>query len=156
MKKTAIFNLLKPVKFIYHFFALTGFITTLVTLISWSGPEQEINPSAPVVNNRIPDVNITGRNAKDYIAAYRTAYLGTESRLPKGYFISRQAINWLLSNENLGGIYVYPALTPQGVICTVLEGGNNANAKYSIIEGIEGRVMMSESTCPNDCGSLGE
>lgn len=74
--------------------------------------------------------------------------------MPKGYFISRVALDWVLQDESNNGVYVYPAINASGAVCVVIEPGSSATASYRPTEGVAGRVVMSESPCPTDCGNL--
>lgn len=145
------------IRVMYHFFAITGVISSFFFIVSWSDAKENSNEC--IKNNLVmtPDGNVSAQDATSYINAYRSRFIreGGEAP-PKGYFISKRAIEWLLENESLNGIYVYPAVNAEGAVCTVVEGGSSGNASFNSSEGITGRVVMSTSPCPNDCGSLGK
>jgi hypothetical protein len=143
------------IRVIYHFFAITGVVSSLFFVVSWSDAKLNKNDSAIENMERTPDVNVSPENATAFINAFKGRFVREGSEAPpKGYFITKAAINWLLENESLNGIYVYPAVNAEGVVCAVIEGGVSANATHAIMEGVAGRVIMSASPCPNDCGSL--
>ncbi|MFN0187780.1 MAG: hypothetical protein ACKVQV_03685 [Bacteroidia bacterium] len=150
------FNQLRtPARLFYHFFAITGMVGSLLFAISWSG-EKAIDNS--IVSSSIgtnPDVNVAPASAKGFVDAFQLRYAKEGSpSLPKGYFISKAALDWVLQDESNNGVYVYPAINASGAVCVVVEPGSSANASYRPTEGIAGRVVMSESPCPTDCGSL--
>ncbi len=155
MKNNFTIKMKKSVRVMYHFFAITGVISSFFFIVSWSDAKVNTNESVQRNVEVSPDVNIPSESATAFINAYGKRYNkeGGETP-PKGYFISRASISWLLENANLNGIYVYPAVNAQGVVCSIVEGGISRNASHKIIEGVTGRVIMSESPCPNDCGSL--
>ena len=151
--KNQVFNRLKKSgKIIYHLFAITGMATVCGLLISWGSPEKQTVESRESLVS--PDVNITTVDAAAMIEAYRWRVSKNQDGMPRGYFISKESINWLLQNQAFNGIYVYPAFNSAEKFCTVLEGGKSTVATYRIVEGIDGRRIMSESTCPTDCGTL--
>ncbi|MBK9636687.1 MAG: hypothetical protein IPO63_02280 [Bacteroidetes bacterium] len=145
----------KSVRVMYHFFAITGVISSFFFLVSWSDAKVDLKESPHEIMAMAPDVNISSESASAFINAYGKRFIkeGNEAP-PKGYFISRASISWLLENANLNGIYVYPAVNAQGIVCSIVEGGISRDATHRILEGVAGRVIMSESPCPNDCGSL--
>lgn len=155
MKNNFTIKMKKSVRVMYHFFAITGVISSFFFLVSWSNAKE--NTQGSEINNVMisPDVNISSENATAFINAFGKRFIkeGNEAP-PKGFFISRASISWLLENANLNGIYVYPAVNAQGVVCSIVEGGISRDATHRILEGVTGRVIMSESPCPNDCGSL--
>ena len=143
------------IRVMYHFFAITGVVSSLFFIVSWGDAKVITHASNKDNMEKTPDVNVSPENASSFINAFRSRFVreGAEAP-PKGYFITKASINWLLENESLNGIYVYPAINAQGVVCAVIEGGTSQNASHSIMEGVAGRVIMSASPCPNDCGSL--
>lgn len=143
------------IRFMYHFFAVIGVLSSFFFIVSWSDVKLNANESGKINSEMTPDGNVSPENALSFINAYKARFVREGGEVPpKGYFISKASINWLLENESLNGIYVYPAVNAQGVVCTVLEGGTSDNASFNIVEGVAGRVVMSASPCPNDCGSL--
>lgn len=152
--KNQVFNRVRESgKILYHLFAVTGMITVSGLLISWGSTDANSSDSK-TASSLSPDVNITTVDAAAMIEAYRWRVSKNQDGMPRGYFISKESINWLLQNQAFNGIYVYPAFNSAEKFCTVLEGGRSAVATYRIVEGIEGRRIMSESTCPTDCGTL--
>lgn len=152
--KNQVFNRVRESgKILYHLFAVTGMITVSGLLISWGSTDANSSDSQ-TASSLSPDVNITTVDAAAMIEAYRWRVSKNQDGMPRGYFISKESINWLLQNQAFNGIYVYPAFNSAEKFCTVLEGGRSAVATYRIVEGIEGRRIMSESTCPTDCGTL--
>lgn len=146
----------KSIRVIYHFFAITGIVSSFFIIVSWS--ENKLNNEVKLNENLAisSDVNISEENARAFIGAYGKRFVKPGNEVPpKGFFISRASIFWLLENANLNGIYVYPAVNAQGVVCAVAEGGISGSASFNIVEGITGRTVMSDSPCPNDCGLLG-
>lgn len=141
---------------LYHFFAVVGVISSFFFIVSWSDAKvsNEVNLKE---NMAMPaEVNISAESARAFISSFGKRFVKPGNEVPpKGYFISRASISWLLENTNLNGIYVYPAVNAQGVVCAVAEGGISGNASFNIVEGIAGRTVMSDSPCPNDCGTLG-
>lgn len=152
MKNQIFDRMQKSGKVLYHLFAVTGMVTVCGLLISWGSPETKSTESTESIN--APDVNISTVDAAAMIEAYRWRVSKNQDGLPRGYFISKESINWLLQNQAFNGIYVYPAFNSSEKFCTVIEGGKSNVATYRIVEGIEGRRIMSESTCPTDCGTL--
>jgi hypothetical protein len=152
--KNQVFNRVqKSGKILYHLFAVTGMITVCGLLISWGSTEGSSSSSYKTLLAS-PDVNITTVDAAAMIEAYRWRVNKNQDGMPRGYFISKESINWLLQNQAFNGIYVYPAYNNAEKFCTVVEGGKSTVATYRILEGIDGRRIMSESTCPTDCGTL--
>jgi hypothetical protein len=155
MKNNFTIKIKKTVRIMYHFFAVTGVISSFFFIVSWSNAKVDTKESLSSDLEISPDVNVSTESAKAYISAYGRRFVkeGDEAP-PKGFFISRASISWLLEDANMNGIYVYPAVNAQGVVCSMVECGISRNASHRIVEGIAGRVVMSESPCPNDCGSL--
>jgi len=123
-------------------------------LISWVFPGGNSNSRTVASSSPAPDVNIARAGAVNFINAYRDRYFKSDQDVPKGFFISRAAINWLLENEENNGIYMYPALNAEGKVCSILEGGVSAVDSFRVMEGVEGRQIINQSMCPTDCGNL--
>ena len=129
--------------------ALVGAFTICSMMISWNTSGKFLDRKSFSL-----DVNVSKETAQAYINAYKVRYFQNDGAMPKGFFISRSAVNYILDDQAHNGIYIYPALNSKNEVCTILEGGSSRSFTYKIMEGIQGRVMMSESTCPTDCGSL--
>lgn len=142
------------VKLIRNIFSIIGMVSVFAMMISWARPEKTSRTLVEKPLLPSPDMNIAKAECINFINAYRDRYFKGEENAPKGYFISRATINWLLENETNTGIYVYPALNNEGVFCTIVEGGVSTVAQFRVVEGVEGRQIISESMCPTDCGNL--
>jgi hypothetical protein len=153
MKTNFLLNWQKSIRVMYHFFAITGVISSLFFIVSWSEGKVNAFESSKVIPGKSPDTNVATETAKAFITDYSRRFVKGEVP-PKGYFVSRAAISWLLEDVSLNGIYVYPAVNGQGVVCAIVEGGTSPNASHNVVEGIAGRVVMTDSPCPTDCGSL--
>lgn len=153
MKKVSLPPTISAGKLCYHFFAVVGMISSIGLLISWIAVEQ---PSADkaVFEPAAKDVNVSTAEAAAAVEAYRWRVGKDQSGMPKGYFISKDALMWLLQDQNFNGVYFYPGFNASGKFCLVAEGGRTENAGYRPVEGIEGKRIMSESLCPTDCGAL--
>jgi hypothetical protein len=99
------------------------------------------------------DQNINDEDARRMINAFQERYSNQNNPLPKGYFLSRAAINWMLDDPNKNGIYIYNA-DDKGRFCTVVEPGISRNASFRVNENVHSRIVITESMCPTDCGSL--
>lgn len=152
MKK---FSLRRPVsvgKLCYHFFAVVGMISSFALMISWVSDR---TPSVdPLPSAGTKDVNVSTAEAAASVEAYKWRVSKDQTGMPKGYFMSRESLMWLLQDPNNNGIYFYPGFNGAGRFCMIAEGGRSDNAGQRIVDGIDGRRMMSESLCPTDCGSL--
>lgn len=135
-------------------FSIIGVLSVLSILISWVMPENEKSETKARSSFVSPDGNLTKPECLALINAYRDRFFKNSPEVPKGFFLSRAAINWVLQNETNNGIYVYPAMNAEGKVCTVFEGGVSPDTEFRMVEGLEGRHVVSESMCPTDCGSL--
>lgn len=154
MRHEKLFKTSSSLNSMRNMFSIIGVFSVLFILISWAFPAGKNNDQQLEFSTPAPDVNIAKEGAVLFINAYRDRYFKNEQNVPKGFFISRAAIKWLLENEEYNGIYVYPALNAEGNVCSILEGGVSAVNTFRVIEGIEGRQIVNESMCPTDCGGL--
>lgn len=125
-------------------FSLIGMLAVLAVLSGWQFPKH-VHDSK--------DQNVGEEDARRMINAFQERYSNQNNQLPKGYFLSRAAINWMLEDPNKNGIYIYNA-DDKGRICTVVEPGISRNASFRVNENVNSRVVITESMCPTDCGSL--
>ena len=129
MKNQIFSRVQKSGKILYHLFAVTGMITVSGLLISWGATESASSGSKDA-SLASPDVNITTVDAAAIIEAYKWRVSKNQDGMPRGYFISKESINWLLQNQSFNGSYVYPEFNRAERFWTVVEGGKSAVGNY--------------------------
>lgn len=141
-------------KLYYHFFAVVGMISSIGLLISWISVDDPVEQVTVLAEPSAKDVNVSTAEAAAAVEAYKWRVSKDATDLPRGYFISRESLQWLLQDPNNNGVYIYPGFTAASRFCLIAEGGRADNAGQRIVEGLDGKRVMSETLCPNDCGTL--
>lgn len=154
MKKFSLRRISVSGKLCYHFFAVVGMISSIGLLISWITVNESSDQITVLAEPASKDINVSTAEAAAAVEAYKWKILKDASDLPRGYFISRDAVQWLLQDPNNNGVYVYPGYAATGKYCLIVEGGRADNAGQRIVEGMDGKRVKSETLCPTDCGSL--
>lgn len=147
-------SLIAAGKTFYHFLAVAGFVSMVSLLTGWVAADPSSGPSDHFLSSPGTDQNVSTAVAAAVVEAYKWQVSKDQSNLPKGYFISKDALMWILQDGGHNGVYFYPGYTASGRYCLVAEGGKSEGANYKINQGVDGRRVMSESTCPTDCGAL--
>lgn len=139
-------------KLCYHFCAIVGLVSIVGIFISWNKAEPSANAGGIAPFLVVKDYTVPNWQAAAAIEAYKWRINATKDSVAAGYFISKEAINFMLKDVRNNGVFVYPGFNGAGKFCLVAEGFNLTGAGFT--ERADYKIVMCETSCPKDCGTF--